>query len=48
MTRVMLIVTVDLDKSGYGTFSTIESAAECVEAILNDRIGHYNPEVRLS
>lgn len=43
--RVAFVVTVDLDRSGYGTFSTIESAQECLLAILRSSVPHYRPQV---
>lgn len=40
--RIKLVLWVDLDPMP-GTFHTPESAKESVEAILKDRIPHYNP-----
>ena len=42
--RHTIIVEVDLDPVP-GTFSTKESAEQCVQAILRESIGHYNPQV---
>ena len=44
MPRERFIVEVDLD-SFPGTFHTKESALEIIQKILDQRIGHYNPEV---
>lgn len=46
MERIKLEVYVNLDPTG-GVFSTKESARDHVEAILEGRIAHYNPEVRI-
>jgi hypothetical protein len=46
--RVTLTVTAKLDGTGYGTFSTPESAAECIQAILNGSIPWYEPSVSLA
>lgn len=46
--RVTLTVEVNLDGSGYGTFSTPESAEETVQRILNEAIPHYVPFVKLA
>ena len=42
--RVKLTVYVNLDLFP-GVFHTSESAKETVQAILNETIRHYNPEV---
>lgn len=42
--RIKLEVYVDLDPTP-GTFHSKESARNVVDAILKDRIAHYNPMV---
>ena len=42
--RIKLVVEVDLDPIPGGMYSR-ESARVAVQAILNDRIKHYNPTV---
>lgn len=41
-----LIVTIDLDPVP-GSFHTVESAQEIVQAMLNSSIPHYNPDVQI-
>lgn len=43
--KVTLVVTVNLDPTGYGTMGTPEQAAKDVEHILKQAIPHYHPEV---
>lgn len=44
--RIAFIVTVDLDPMA-GVMSTVKSAKEVVQNVLNDRLAHYNPTVEL-
>lgn len=45
--RIMLHIMVDLDPVP-GAFHTEESARDCIEAMLLERIPHYTPVVVLS
>lgn len=45
--KVTLVVTVNLDPTGYGTMGTKEQAAKDIEYILKQHIPHYNPEVTI-
>lgn len=46
MPKIDLLVQVDLDPIP-GAFHDEESARECLEAILRQRIPHYNPMVMI-
>lgn len=45
--RTALIVYVNLDQMP-GTFHSKESARNVISAILNERLGHYNPMVSIA